>query len=118
MKRLFFWIFLIPFVVVLVVFTANNAALINLDLWPVYGEPVEFPVHGLAWVCIVAGFFIGAVVAWAVGGASRERKREYARQLESNRRETLILQEQVKKLTAATKERSQPAPITPPAKVA
>lgn len=118
MKRLFYWIFMIPFVIALVVFTANNAQMVSIDLWPIFPEPVDFTLYGIALVCVIAGFFIGAVASWAIGGRSRERKREYARQLESSRREMAIMREQLKKLTAATKERSQPVPITPPAKVA
>jgi uncharacterized membrane protein len=118
MKRLFYWLFIIPFVVVLVLFTINNANIVDVNLWPIFEYPVEFTVYGIGLVCVIFGFFVGAVAFWAVGGKSRQRKREYARQLEATRREAAILREQVKKLTAATKEKSQPVPITPPAKVA
>ena len=118
MKRIFYWLFIIPLVVVLVVFTANNAGMIDIDLWPVFEQPVPFTVYGIGLVCVIFGFFVGATASWAVGSKARERKREYARQLEATKRETAILREQVKKLTAASKERSQPVPISPPAKVA
>ena len=103
MLRLFFWLFAIPLLAVILVFSTTNAALIEISVWPALDQPVLFPVYGVAIISLLIGFLIGGWVAFLGGGRSRQRSRDLLRQVETDRREMAILRKQVEKLEAEKK---------------
>jgi hypothetical protein len=50
------------------------------------------------------------MIAWLHAGKARQRARNYARQAESERRETAILRERLRKLESAEKQATIPLP--------
>ena len=81
------WIVTLPVTLVVVVFAVANREEVALSFWPLpwsAGLPIWLIVLG----CLLAGFLLGATVAWLSGGPRRrrarqtaERARELARQL-------------------------------------
>jgi uncharacterized integral membrane protein len=107
--RLLFWLLALPLLLVVVVFAVNNHQFADLDLWPVFGEPVAFPVYGVALIGLFAGFLIGGIIAWIQGGRSRSRVRRLVRQLESEQRQKTRLSQKVSELEAAKVTMTLPA---------
>jgi uncharacterized integral membrane protein len=97
----FTWIVTIPVTVVVVLFTIGNLADVTINLWPLPWTIVA-PLYLIVLVCLLAGFIIGAVVAWASGGRRRRRGRELAdhnarlaHQIDELRREQAVSQTQL-----------------------
>ena len=59
--RAFYWLFVIPLFVIVIVFAVTNHGSTELSLWPVLTEPVLFPVYGIALI----GLFIGFLYRWS-----------------------------------------------------
>lgn len=86
MKRILSWVVMIPFAVVVIVFSAVNRDLVTLDLWPLPHE-VTVPVFTLVLAIFIFGFLWGAVVAWGSGAAQRRRARNAQWRAETAERE-------------------------------
>jgi uncharacterized integral membrane protein len=95
--RVFFWIIGIPLLLAVVTFAVNNHDPVALDLWPVAGDAVAFPLFAVALVALMFGFGLGVAVAWLNSSRGRKRVRDLVRQLESDQREMAVLREQVNK---------------------
>ncbi len=120
MKRIISWIIMIPFAVVVIVFSAVNRDLVTLDLWPLPHE-MTVPVFTLVLAVFIFGFLWGACVAWASAGSSRRRARNAQWRAETAERELRSLnnklQDREKELEsardgAAGKDRNLPAPAS------
>jgi uncharacterized integral membrane protein len=73
----FTWIVTIPVTVVVVLFTIGNLDPVTINLWPLPWTLAP-PLFLIVLISLLAGFFIGAIVAWASGGRRRRRSRELA----------------------------------------
>jgi len=76
MKRLFFWIVLVPLAGLLVVFAVTNRQGITLDLWPLPFQ-VDLPLYLALLGTLILGFVVGVVVA-SVSAAGRRARRARA----------------------------------------
>lgn len=112
MFRVLFWIIVLPIAAAVIVFSINNHASTDLDLWPFLTEKVAVPIYAVALACVVLGFAWGAVVTWLQAGRRRQRTRELVRQREADQRELARLRERLQKLEAAGTP-TPPAPSPP-----
>ena len=55
MKRFLTWLIMIPFALVVIVFSAVNRELVTLDLWPLPNE-ITVPVFTLVLAVFIVGF--------------------------------------------------------------
>ncbi len=86
MKRILSWIIMIPFALVVIIFSAVNRELVTLDLWPLPHE-VTVPVFTLVLAVFIFGFLWGAGVAWVSAGSNRRRARNAQWRAETAERE-------------------------------
>jgi uncharacterized integral membrane protein len=105
--RIFFWIAVLLISVVVLVFTVVNTRMVDVNLF-VYTIPL--PVFAIALIGVFVGFVWGGMIAWLHAGKARQRARNYARQAESERRETAILRERLRKFESAEKQATIPLP--------
>ena len=77
---------MIPFALVVIVFSAVNRDLISLDLWPLPNE-ITVPVFTLVLAVFIFGFLFGAIVAWVSAGAQRRKARNGIWRAETAERE-------------------------------
>lgn len=78
--RLFHWLVTAPLAVVLIVFAVNNRDGVTLSFWPL-PVTLEAPVYLIVLLCLLAGFLIGELVAWANGRRWRRQARHSARRV-------------------------------------
>lgn len=74
MKRFLTWLIMIPFALVVIVFSAVNRELVTLDLWPLPNE-ITVPVFTLVLAVFIVGFLWGGIVAWVSAGSTRRHAR-------------------------------------------
>lgn len=86
MKRILSWLIMIPFALVVIVFSAVNRDLITLDLWPLPNE-ITVPLFTLVLAVYIFGFLFGAIVAWVSAGAQRRKARNALWRAETAERE-------------------------------
>ncbi len=86
MKRILSWIIMIPFALVVIVFSAVNRDLVTLNLWPLPNE-ITVPVFTLVLAVFIFGFLWGGIVAWVSAGAQRRRARNSQWRAETAERE-------------------------------
>ncbi len=86
MKRILSWVIMIPFALVVIVFSAVNRDLVSLDLWP-FPHEITVPVFTLVLAVFIFGFLWGGAVAWASGGNLRRRARNAQWRAETAERE-------------------------------
>jgi lipopolysaccharide assembly protein A len=110
----FTWIVTIPVTVVVVLFTIGNLNDVSINLWPLPWTIVA-PLYLIVLVCLLIGFLVGAIVAWASGGRRRRRNRELAdhsarlaRQLDELRREQAASQAQLVEVGRSDRPASLP----------
>lgn len=72
MRRLIFWILLIPAVAAFGTFALNNRALVALDLWP-FGVLVELPVYLALALALGVGAVLGGVASWVSSARTRRK---------------------------------------------
>jgi uncharacterized integral membrane protein len=80
MRHIFFWLLVLPIIIVLVTFTVMNRQDVTLDLWPLPWE-TPLPAYGLIFGCLLVGFLFGLLVMWRHGAPGRRRHRDLARQV-------------------------------------
>jgi uncharacterized integral membrane protein len=105
--KIFFWIVVLPISVVVLLFAVFNTQMVDVDL---LGHTMPVPLFAVALIGLVGGFIWGGLIAWLHGGKARQRARNYARRAESERRETAILRERLRKLENAEKQATIPLP--------
>lgn len=86
MKRILSWIIMIPFAVVVVVFSAVNRELVTLNLWP-FPHEITVPTFTLVLAVFIVGFLWGGAVAWVSAGRQRQRARNAQWRAETAERE-------------------------------
>lgn len=95
MKRILSWIVMVPFALVVIVFSAVNRDLVTLNLWPLPNE-ITVPVFTLVLAVFIFGFLWGGVVAWTSAGGQRRRARNAVWRAESAERELRSLNNRLK----------------------
>ncbi|MCK5777298.1 MAG: DUF1049 domain-containing protein [Rhodospirillales bacterium] len=86
MKRILSWVIMVPFAVVVIVFSAVNQELVTLDLWP-FPVEITVPVFTLVLSIFIFGFLWGAGVAWTSAAGNRRRARNAQWRAETAERE-------------------------------
>lgn len=86
MTRILFWIIMIPFALVVIIFSAVNRELVTLDLWPL-PHAITVPVFTLVLTIFIFGFLWGAVIAWISASSQRRRARNALWRAETSERE-------------------------------
>lgn len=86
MKRFLSWLIMIPFALVVIVFSAVNRELVMLDLWP-FPYEISVPIFTLVLAVFIFGFLWGGAVAWVSAGDSRKRSRNNMWRAEKAERE-------------------------------
>ncbi len=77
---------MIPFALVVIVFSAVNRGLITLDIWPLPNE-ITVPVFTLVLAVFIFGFLFGGIVAWVSAGTQRKKARNALWRAETAERE-------------------------------
>lgn len=77
---------MIPFALVVIVFSAVNRELVTLDLWPLPHE-ITVPVFTLVLAVFIFGFLWGAAAAWSSAAGNRRRARNAQWRAEAAERE-------------------------------
>lgn len=77
---------MIPFALVVIVFSAVNRDLVTLDLWP-FPHEVTVPIFTLVLAVFIFGFLWGGIVAWTSAGDTRRRARNNAWRADTAERE-------------------------------
>ncbi len=103
--KIFFWIVVLPISLAVLVFAVVNTQMVDVDLF-VY--TIAMPLFAIALVGVFVGFIWGGLIAWLHAGKARQRARDYARRVESERRETAIVRERLRKLESAEKQATIP----------
>ena len=75
MKRIISWIVMIPFALIVIVFSASNLELVKLNLWPLPHE-ISVPMFTMILTVFIFGFLMGGIVAWLSAGKSRIAARQ------------------------------------------
>jgi len=105
--KFFFWIVVLPISLAVIVFAVINTQMVEVDLF-VYA--ISLPLFAIGLFGVFVGFVWGGVIAWLHGGKARQRARDHARRAESERRETAIVREKLRKLENAEKRATIPLP--------
>lgn len=97
MRRLIFWILLIPAVAAFGAFALNNRAQIALDLWP-FGILIELPVYLALAISVVIGAVLGGMASWMSSGRARRKFKSSSYEGEVARRELLAAKTNTERL--------------------
>ena len=92
MKRIS-WIVTIPVTLVVVVFAIANRTAITVNFWPLPWI-AQLPLYLVVLGSLLAGFLIGAVIAWLSAGRRRQEARVAAERLRGLTAELTQLQRQ------------------------
>ena len=116
MKRILSGVIMLPFALVVIVFSAVNRELITLNLWPLPNE-ITVPIFTLVLAVFIFGFIWGGVVAWVSAGGQRRRARNAVWRAESAERELRSLnsrlRERERELESAKAEVSEDSTLLP-----
>lgn len=66
---------MIPFALIVIIFSASNLDVVTLNLWPLPQE-ISVPMFTLILTVFIFGFLMGGVVAWLSAGKSRATARQ------------------------------------------
>jgi uncharacterized integral membrane protein len=86
MTRILSWVIMVPFALVVIVFSAVNRDLVTLNLWPFPNE-ITVPVFTMVLAVFIFGFLFGAIVAWVSASSQRRRARNALWRAETSERE-------------------------------
>ena len=103
--KIVFWVVMVPVAVLVTVSAIANRGIVAVDLWP-FPFVVEAPIFALVLLSGLAGFLVGAFVAWVSGGKARRRVRLKAAEADARAGEADRLKERIRQLEAA----ATPAP--------
>lgn len=109
--RVVFWLATILAALLLGLFTIANVQVVDVRFWPLLD--VSAPLFLVVLVGMLAGFVIGALVAWAGGGKRRRAARDTARRLAALERELAATQARLAAPHDAAPARRFAAPALP-----
>ena len=93
------------------VFAVSNESTVVLRIWPLPFE-VEIYVYLLVFIPLLAGLFIGYGYAVLMGGKTRRRARENAREATGHKRRIAELETELENLKGGDKEAEANLPAT------
>ena len=99
MRTVCWAVMLVAALLILIPFAVANRATVSLRLWPL-PFLVDLPLYLLAMLLLLAGFVVGAAVAWVGGRRAR-------RELRHRRRRIVVLERELK--AARSQLENQPA---------
>ncbi len=105
--RVVFWMAILGLAIILGVFAVSNREAVSLALWPL-PFVVGLPLYLMVFATVLAGFLVGALVAWAAGARRRRELRRCRRRNEALARELAATQSQLNMA-------NRPAPAVLPA---
>jgi uncharacterized integral membrane protein len=97
-SKVLFWIVAAPLAVAIIVFSVNNRREVTLDLWPLDMMTAPLPVFAVVLTSLLAGFFLGGVVAWFSGAETRKRARQMTRRAEAAEHDLTKAEERIIRL--------------------
>jgi putative membrane protein len=106
-KRLTWWILVLPLAAVAVIFAVMNRTPVALDLWPLPWQ-IAAPAFLILLGSLVVGLVIGLLLALLTGGARRRRNRQY---VQANERQAIEIRELRRQLADAKRAASENAPV-------
>ena len=87
------WIITIPFTIIVVIFAIANRTPITVDFWPLPWI-AQLPLYLVVLGSLLAGFLVGAVIAWLSASRRRQEARRTAERLRGLTAELSQLQRQ------------------------
>jgi putative membrane protein len=90
--KLFFWLLLPVFTVLLAVFAVSNREAVDIGLWPLV-HVIELPLYLIVLLTLLVGFIVGEVAAWIAGRHWRREVRRRGRRIEALERELAATQQ-------------------------
>ena len=94
------WIITIPVTIIVVVFAIANRTPVTVNFWPLPWF-AQLPLYLVVLGSLLAGFLIGAVIAWLSAGRRRQEARIAAERLRGLTAELSQLQHQLQRQQAA-----------------
>jgi len=89
-KRIISWIVMIPFAIVVMIFSASNLDKVTVNLWPLPQE-ITVPMFTMILTVFIVGFLMGGIVAWLSAGKSRQAARQNRYRADKAERELRVL---------------------------
>jgi uncharacterized integral membrane protein len=105
------WLVTVPVTLLLIIFAVSNREPVTVTLWPL-PDLIEAPLCFVVLLGALAGFFIGAVIAWLGGRRWRQDARRRGRRIEALERELAATQAQLRPASGAPAARV-PVPGAP-----
>lgn len=102
--KLFFWIVVLPLLLLAAFFAVANRETVAVNLWPL-SEPLETQLWMVIAAPLYVGFLLGALVAWASGHGTRARARAAVRRAEALQRDNASLQQQLDQVQGHSRTR-------------
>ena len=79
-------------------FAVANRQTVTVSFWPLF-EPIELPLFIVTLAALVAGLFLGLLIAWIWSLRARRQARERARRIERLERELSEARERLRPTT-------------------
>jgi len=76
-------------------FAVANRQDVSVSLWPLF-EPIQLPLYLVALLALLAGLFLGILIAWVWSLRARRAARERARRIEGLERELAEARQRLK----------------------
>ena len=113
MKRIISWIVMIPFAIVVIVFSASNLEKVTINLWPLPQE-ITVPMFTMILTVFIFGFLMGGIVAWLSAGKSRQAARQQRYRADKAERELRSLSNKLDNRSREAQENASPATVSVP----
>lgn len=113
MKRIISWIVMIPFAIVVIIFSASNLELVTVNLWPMPHE-LTVPMFTMILTVFIVGFLMGGIVAWLSAGKSRQAARQQRFRADKAERELRSLSNKLDNRDREKQENTTPATVPVP----
>lgn len=113
MKRIISWIVMIPFAIVVIIFSASNLELVTVNLWPMPHE-LTVPMFTMILTVFIVGFLMGGIVAWLSAGKSRQAARQQRFRADKAERELRSLSNKLDNRNRDAQEDTTPATVPVP----
>ena len=113
MKRIISWIVMIPFALIVIVFSASNLDKVTINLWPLPHE-ISIPMFTMILAVFIVGFLMGGIVAWLSAGKSRQAARQNRYRADKAERELRALKNTLDNRNREAQENISPATVPVP----
>lgn len=104
---------MIPFAIVVIVFSASNLEQVTVNLWPLPQE-ITVPMFTMILTVFIFGFLMGGIVAWLSAGKSRQAARQQRYRADKAERELRSLSNKLDNRNREAQENASPATVPVP----